>query len=54
MTNADDTKQEIVGKAIAGHPFRIRDDRKAKDYDNVLTDYINLVIAEIKAKSSLR
>ena len=46
----------IIGKAIAGNN-RFRDGRTfaevfPKKYGNVLTDYVNLVIAEAKAKLS--
>ena len=47
---------EIIGKAIAGHAARGGDinnpelARKAAQYDNPLTDLINLIIAETRAK----
>jgi hypothetical protein len=46
----------IIGKAIAGNG-RLADGRTLADvkpeYANPLTDYVNLVIAEAKAKLSL-
>lgn len=41
--------ENIIGDAMAGHAFRITDHKKAKEYDNPLTDYVNLIIAETKA-----
>ena len=45
---------EIIGKAMAGHAFRDSGDKKAKKYKNPLTDYVNLIIAEIKANQSIK
>ena len=46
--------ENIIGNAMAGHAFRITDHKKAKEYDNPLTDYVNLIIAETKAKQNQR
>ena len=48
----------IIGKAIAGNG-RLSDGRTLADvypekYDNPLTDYVNLAIAEAKARHSLK
>lgn len=40
-----------IGLALAGHSFRITNNKKAKNYDNPLTDLVNLIIAETKAKN---
>jgi len=43
------------GAAFAGHAFRASgNEQKAAEYDNPLTDFINLVIAEAKAKQNRR
>jgi hypothetical protein len=45
----------IIGLAIAGHAFRASgNDKKAEEYDNPLTDFINLMIAEYKAKNEIK
>jgi hypothetical protein len=44
---------QIIGLAIAGHAFRVTGHPKAKQYDNPLTDLIDLMIAEEKAKADL-
>ena len=50
---------EYIGKALAGHAARIGDkdnpklSAKAKQYENPLTDFVLLVIAEQKAKQSI-
>ena len=44
---------QIIGLAIAGHAFRATGHPKAKHYDNPLTDLIDLMIAEEKAKADL-
>lgn len=42
-----------IGLALAGHAFRAAGNtEKAAEYDNPLTDFINLVIAEAKAKQN--
>lgn len=38
-----------VGLALAGHASRVSE-RNADKYDNSLTDLVNLIIAEVKAK----
>jgi hypothetical protein len=48
---------EIIGKCFAGNN-RLADgttlaDKYPKKYDNVLADYVNLVIAETKARMSV-
>ena len=45
---------EIIGKALAGHAFRISGHKKAEKYDNPMTDFINLIIAESKAKAIIK
>ncbi len=51
---------EIIGKALAGHAARGGDKdnpklaQKASQYDNPLTDWICLLIAEKKAHLSLQ
>jgi hypothetical protein len=42
------------GDALAGHAFRVNDHEKAKLYDNPLTDFVNLVIAQVKAEQSIK
>ena len=43
-----------IGRAFAGHAFRDSGDEKTSaKYDNPLTDFLNLVIAEARAKQSL-
>lgn len=50
---------QYIGKALAGHAARIGDKenpelrKKAKQYDNPLTDFVLLIIAEQKAKQSI-
>jgi hypothetical protein len=49
----------IIGKALAGHPARVGDKnntdlaKKAKKYDNTLTDMVMLIIAEQSLKIEL-
>jgi len=49
---------EIIGKALAGHAARGGDldnpklAAKSAQYDNPLTDWINLLIAEAKARNN--
>jgi hypothetical protein len=43
-----------IGKAMAGHAFRVQKNKKAKKYDNSLTDLVNLVIAQVKAEKSIK
>jgi len=40
---------KIIGQALAGHAFRIQGDKKAEKYDNPLTDFVNLMIAQVRA-----
>ena len=45
----------IIGLAIAGHAFRVTgNNKKAAKYDNPLTDFIDLMIAECKAKNEIK
>jgi len=40
--------------ALAGHAYRASgNEEKVAQYDNLFTDFVNLVIAEAKAKMSL-
>jgi hypothetical protein len=39
-----------LGNAFAGHAFRVCGSPKASEYDNPLTDWINLLIAQAKAE----
>jgi hypothetical protein len=43
-----------IGNALAGHSFRDAKHPKAKEYDNPLTDYMNLMIAQCKANLSIK
>jgi hypothetical protein len=40
---------EIIGQALAGHAFRIQGGYSPKKYDNPLTDFVNLMIAQVGA-----
>jgi len=40
-----------IEKALAGHAARVQGFKTAKKYDNPLTDFVNLIIAEHKAKA---
>lgn len=43
-----------IGLAMAGHAFRVSgNENKAAEYDNPLTDFVNLMIAECKAKQNI-
>ena len=53
MVNEFDYNPHAVGKAMAGHEFRITWHKKADSYQNELTDFIDLVIAEAKLLTSL-
>ena len=44
---------KTIGLALAGHAHRDSGHKKAKQYENPLTDLVNLVIAEAKAKQSI-
>ena len=33
-----------IGNAMAGHPFRVSNHKKVKEYDNQLTNLVNRVI----------
>jgi len=51
------TKQDppTIGKAMAGHSFRAAgNEKQAAKYENPLTDFVNLIIAEAKAKQSIK
>ncbi len=41
-----------IGNAMAGHAFRITENKKSEQYDNPLTDFVNLIIAETKVKQN--
>jgi hypothetical protein len=43
-------ESQIIGKCLAGHPARIQKMQKEREYDNPLTDMVNLLIAENKVK----
>ena len=45
---------KTIGNAMAGHAFRASDHKRAEKYENPLTDMVNMVIAEIKAKEEIR
>ncbi len=48
---AKQNNRRTLGNALAGHAFRAcSNDKKALEYANPLTDFINLIIAEAKAK----
>ena len=40
---------QIIGLCLAGHAFRVTGHPRAAQYDNPLTDLIDLMIAEEKA-----
>lgn len=45
---------EIIGKAMAGHAFREESvDKRIEKYDNPLTDFVNLMIAQVKAEMEI-
>jgi hypothetical protein len=43
----------ILGNAMAGHSFRASNHPKQKEYDNPLTDFMNFMIAQCRAKQSI-
>ena len=43
-----------IGNALAGHSFRADGHKKAKQYDNQLTDLVNLIIAQRKAENEIK
>jgi hypothetical protein len=44
----------VVGNAFAGHAARAAgNERKAAQYDNALTDLVNIAIARVAARRSL-
>jgi len=45
---------EIIGRALAGHQFRMSGHKKQSKYDNPLTDLVNMIIAETKSKETRR
>ena len=53
MVNEFDYNPHAVGKAMAGHEFRVTGHKKADSYQNELTDFVDLVIAEAKLLASL-
>jgi len=52
---AKDETVNHIGRALAGHSFRDADNvKKAKKYDNPLTDFVNLMIAQCKASAEIK
>ena len=46
---------DIIGRALAGHAFIVQgDEKKAAEYKNPLTDFVNLIIAEAKVEMELK
>lgn len=45
---------KIIGDAMAGHAFRVTGHKKAEKYDNPLTDFVNLMIAQKKAEMNMK
>lgn len=46
--------ENSIGKAMAGHAFRVNNHKKAIKYDNLLTDLVNLIIAQKKAENEIK
>ena len=46
--------ENTLGKALAGHAARVQNTKDKSKYDNSLTDLIDLIIAEIKTKESIK
>lgn len=45
------SSESSLGDAFAGHAFRAQKSEKAKDYRNILTDWINSLIIKAKNKN---